>query len=357
MMAYYEIEEEAPGHPKIRDLAFILGVDRPTAIGLCVTLWTKAFRIMKDGYITKIRPKELAEELGWRKSPEKLIAALKEARLVDPDGKIHNWEKHGLRQILKLEASRESGKRGSQKRWNQPADPSRVLDRDPNRDPNRVPIKGGYKGTPVDPLYSSDRPSGEAKASLPTEPAAPHAPAPMHVREENHGGDPVAQVVLSLNLADPLAYIRGLDYAIERGGEALHADWHAIPAAARARWLDAAIGLARAADPKKATRPEYVAGILKRALQTGTPPWLERTVTPESSQGAEAALSQTDHLAPNGKPKGHIADPVHFGIVLDKHNPGAAWWDNWDAACSAWPEVLAKHPAVAKAHPEAFARA
>lgn len=85
-------------HIKVKRLKRALGIPLYQAIGILETLYQSAAQSADDGAIGKFCNSDIALELEWEGDPDKLIAALVEARLLDehPEDRlvIHDWEDH-----------------------------------------------------------------------------------------------------------------------------------------------------------------------------------------------------------------------------------------------------------------------
>ena len=93
-----------PNHPKVLQLAELLGIRRPLAIGHLELLFHFTSQYTPQGDIGKYDDKRIAAGLDWCGSPQKLIDALittrwlcrhSVARLV-----VHGWNDHADRSVL-----------------------------------------------------------------------------------------------------------------------------------------------------------------------------------------------------------------------------------------------------------------
>jgi hypothetical protein len=94
-LPFVAVYVDAPRHPKIDDLAALVGT-APAALGYLVALWTFAAEFYGDGRIPS-RPGVVAtfERMArWTGAPGALVAALVEARLLDSSRHlltVHDW--------------------------------------------------------------------------------------------------------------------------------------------------------------------------------------------------------------------------------------------------------------------------
>lgn len=96
-MAWIKSCQELWNHPKTSTLAFLLDEEIYAAIGRLHILWWWALDYAKDGDLTNISSRIIAQKLGWKGDPEQLINALVESGFVDStnDGLfIHDWDEY-----------------------------------------------------------------------------------------------------------------------------------------------------------------------------------------------------------------------------------------------------------------------
>jgi hypothetical protein len=90
-------------------LAEILGIENYAAVGLVMCLSTWAADYAQDGILSAFPPRAIAEAVGWRKSPQKLIDALIDSGYVDRNDEelsLHDFQDYAG----KLHEKRESEK-------------------------------------------------------------------------------------------------------------------------------------------------------------------------------------------------------------------------------------------------------
>ena len=90
-------------HAKLRDfwkvkrLSDRLQIPYAHALGLVSCLWTWAADNKPDGKLDKFTDSELAEAAKWTGEINGFVRYQKECELMDADGRIHDWEQHGIR--------------------------------------------------------------------------------------------------------------------------------------------------------------------------------------------------------------------------------------------------------------------
>ena len=107
-MAWLPVDQSLGHHRKTRQLARALGVERPTAVGYLVFLWSWALDNAPDGVLTGIPAEDLCDAAcrNCQKGEEKcsganFIKALVKTGFLDRKGQggrglyIHDWEQYG----------------------------------------------------------------------------------------------------------------------------------------------------------------------------------------------------------------------------------------------------------------------
>ena len=85
---------------KIKRLARLLHIPYAYALGLVSCLWTWAAENKPDGNLSKFQDAEIAEAATWEGPVNGFVGYLTTCELLDPDGRLHDWNQHGLRIIL-----------------------------------------------------------------------------------------------------------------------------------------------------------------------------------------------------------------------------------------------------------------
>lgn len=100
MIPWIQVYSNLTTHRKTGRLADELGLANSfvspdvVAVGILISLWTWAVQNASNGDISDCSARAIAEACRWRKKPEQLVAALKNAGWVDSDGKLHDWEEY-----------------------------------------------------------------------------------------------------------------------------------------------------------------------------------------------------------------------------------------------------------------------
>ena len=83
-MAWIELPDTLPDHPKVIDLAELLRLDKDAVVGKLVRLWTWALGSREDGRLRSRDMQTLADVMRWKGKAQRLVDALVEVRLRDP---------------------------------------------------------------------------------------------------------------------------------------------------------------------------------------------------------------------------------------------------------------------------------
>ena len=106
-MAWIQVDDTLREHRKTYALADALGIEDYAAVGLTVCLWTWALQNAEGGDLSGFPPRAIARACGWTGSAADLLAALKAAGFIDPDGCIHDWVQYTGRLMDKRAKNRE----------------------------------------------------------------------------------------------------------------------------------------------------------------------------------------------------------------------------------------------------------
>lgn len=100
MIPWIQVYSNLVSHRKTGKLADALGLANSfvspdvVAVGILISLWTWAIQNASNGDLSGCSARNIAEACRWKKKPEVLITALKEADWIDEDGKLHDWEEY-----------------------------------------------------------------------------------------------------------------------------------------------------------------------------------------------------------------------------------------------------------------------
>jgi hypothetical protein len=118
-MAWIEIHQELPEHPKTDALMDAIGCERPAAVGHVIMSLLWALRYAHDGVIIPKRLGAIARGAGWIADPDRFASAMVEAGWWDQWGdgwKLHDWDVYAGMLLAKREkdAARKRGDRGAE---------------------------------------------------------------------------------------------------------------------------------------------------------------------------------------------------------------------------------------------------
>lgn len=106
MTPWIEFHLALRDHWKIHRLKDRLEIVYPHALGLVACLWTWAGSQAGDGYLDKFTDAEISAAARWEGDAKTFKSALEDAKLIDANGRLHDWSKHGLR-LLKSSRKRQ----------------------------------------------------------------------------------------------------------------------------------------------------------------------------------------------------------------------------------------------------------
>lgn len=141
-MAWIELHQQLPAHPKTKRLARALGLtvpkDIPQTVGHLCMFWMWCLDYASDGRLAKVTPQDIADGAGWTGDPAQFLEAMRQADFIDTadDGTdvVHDWNDW----IGKLIRCREKErKRNSEK---QRRHRERVRQQKENMKPDEVPV-------------------------------------------------------------------------------------------------------------------------------------------------------------------------------------------------------------------------
>lgn len=142
MAEYIEYHIALINHHKVARLAKMLDCHYAEALGAVSLLWVWATtQNREDGYLDRFTPDEIVAGCRYEgaKDSTLFVKALQDSKLLDPDMKIHDWEKHGTR-IL-----RESRERARKHR-------------------EKLKLEGKKEGTPYEKLVQESKKRGGTEA-------------------------------------------------------------------------------------------------------------------------------------------------------------------------------------------------
>lgn len=159
---WIESHQELADHPKTWRLADQLDLNLPQSVGhLHLLWWWAADYAAETGDLNPYTDREIARAAKWDGEPGAFVAALVEARWLDPDRTLHDWEQHAGRLIAfrKKDAERKREARSKESpppSAGRPADiPSPSTVTVPNQ---TVPNQTGTTFAPVKPTQHPHHP-------------------------------------------------------------------------------------------------------------------------------------------------------------------------------------------------------
>ncbi|MBN8249750.1 MAG: hypothetical protein J0L84_20205 [Verrucomicrobia bacterium] len=106
-MAWIELHQTLPRHPKLIRLATKLRIPRAQAAGHLTFLWLWTLDYAPSGDLSAFGPAEISAAADYSGDAELFVAALRETRWLDDGDTIHDWEEYAGKLIEKRAADRD----------------------------------------------------------------------------------------------------------------------------------------------------------------------------------------------------------------------------------------------------------
>lgn len=110
-MAWIELHQTLPRHPKLLRLANILRVHRAQSAGHLTFLWLWALDYAPSGELSALTPAEISAAAEWPGDAEAFVAALRQCGWLDDGLRIHDWEDYAGRIVAERTKNRDRMRR------------------------------------------------------------------------------------------------------------------------------------------------------------------------------------------------------------------------------------------------------
>lgn len=121
-MAWIELHQQVPTHPKTKRLTRALGLevpkDIPQVVGHLCMFWLWCIDYAVDGSLEKMTAQDIADAAGWTQDPEVFLDAMRQAEFIDTaDGisYVHDWDDY-IGKLLDFRAKEKVRNREKQRR-------------------------------------------------------------------------------------------------------------------------------------------------------------------------------------------------------------------------------------------------
>lgn len=99
-MAWIELHQQLPSHPKTRRLTRALGLavpqDIPQTVGHLCMFWLWCVDYAVDGSLERMSAQDIADAAGWMGDPDLFMDAMRQAEFIDTDENgadfVHDWD-------------------------------------------------------------------------------------------------------------------------------------------------------------------------------------------------------------------------------------------------------------------------
>lgn len=106
-MAWLEVQQSLPRHPKNLRLSAKLRIHRAQSAGHLLFLWLWSLDYAPTGNLSAFGPAEISAAADYPGDSELFTQALRDTGWIDPDGSLHDWYDYAGKLIEKREADRE----------------------------------------------------------------------------------------------------------------------------------------------------------------------------------------------------------------------------------------------------------
>lgn len=117
MLPWVQVYTNIVEHPKTANLVDELSISSSAtepemvAVGMLIGLWTWAAKNAYDGNLNGVPVRAIAKACGWKKSPDKLVDALKKCGWIDDDMTIHDWAEYAELYINRVDFQKEQNRK------------------------------------------------------------------------------------------------------------------------------------------------------------------------------------------------------------------------------------------------------
>lgn len=204
-MAWIELHQTLPRHPKLLRLANRLRVHPAQAAGHLTFLWLWALDYAPHGDVSALAPAEISAAACFPGDAELFAKALGQCGWVDPDGQIHDWADYAGRIVTMREGNRDRQRRSRARHALRHGDPP----------VSHAPVTGLPNTTQPNPTKEEDEDEKGARATAPapvstsTPPIEPPAGFPRSEEEARQGA--------ALWAVSPEVAVRAWTLAASRG--------------------------------------------------------------------------------------------------------------------------------------------
>ncbi len=178
-IGWIRLNTEVPHHAKFVLLANELGVRE--AWPRVVQLWCWAANSAKNGDLSGLKDRQIADFSGWKGNATRFVSALRSVGLLDPDNRIHDWDDEQGKMLERLEKDRDRKRQARASKAVAAPAVSAGLSAPAVADASRARGRTVRDGTGRDGKKEQDQVPAPAVAGGPPSPTGPKAPKPSRV--------------------------------------------------------------------------------------------------------------------------------------------------------------------------------
>ncbi|TXH59337.1 MAG: hypothetical protein E6Q97_00145, partial [Desulfurellales bacterium] len=165
-MAWIELHQTLPRHPKLARFANRLRVTRAQAAGHLTFLWLWALDYAPNGDVSALEPAEISAAADFSGDAELFCQALRQSGWIDEDGRIHDWMEYAGRLVEQRMRDKERKKVGRAKEAPRPSDGCPA---DIQRTSSGIPPDGGRTADVPNPTQPNPTVTARPPDDLPVE--------------------------------------------------------------------------------------------------------------------------------------------------------------------------------------------
>ncbi len=159
-MAWIELHQQLPTHPKTKRLTRALGLtvpkDIPEVVGHLCMFWLWCIDYATDGSLDRMTEQDIADAAGWTGDPEKFLDSMRQAGFIDVDEDgvsiVHDWDDY-IGRLLAFRDKERKRNREKQTRHRERVKQQKQEDGEEAPPPSEEPAKDPFDISDIDPEW------------------------------------------------------------------------------------------------------------------------------------------------------------------------------------------------------------